>query len=185
MSIKIETARLILRQFTGNDAADVSYNSKQPTVAHFMSDMILENEQKALEWIHWINNDKFNVAIPCIVIAVELKAEKKCIGLIGVAPKHELDNEIEILFEIADEYQNNGYITEAGEALAKWTFDNTPINYLVAIVKHDNPASVRVIQKLGFIYQGEKRIDYDGQITDFHYYRLYNSKLKIDGGQIK
>jgi len=74
MSIKIETERLILREFTDNDAAEASYNSKQPTVAHFMSDMILESEQKALEWIHWINNDKFNIAVPCVVLAIELKS---------------------------------------------------------------------------------------------------------------
>ena len=172
MNLPIETERLILRQFSDNDAAQASYNSKQPSVVHFMSDMVLENEQKALDLIHWINNDKFDIAIPCVVLAVELKSEKKCIGLIGIAPKHELGNEIEILFEIADEYQNCGYITESGKALVKWAFENTSINYLVAIIKHDNPASARVIQKLGFIHRGEKQIDYDGQLTDFHYYQL-------------
>ena len=54
MSIKIETERLILREFTDNDAAEASYNSKQPTVAHFMSDMILENEQKRLALTRFI-----------------------------------------------------------------------------------------------------------------------------------
>jgi len=172
MNIEIETERLLLRRFTDADATAASDNSKQPLVAHYLSDMVLENEQKALEWIHWINKDKFDMTVPFIALAVEVKSEKKCIGLIGVAPKRELDNEIEILFGIADDCQNRGYITEAGTALIKWVFDNTPSDHLVAIVKHDNPASRRVIEKLGFVYQGEKRIEYDGQMTGFHYYQL-------------
>jgi [ribosomal protein S5]-alanine N-acetyltransferase len=174
MGILLETERLLLRQFTELDANAACYNSKQPIVAHFMSDMVLKTEQDALNWIRWINNKKFNIAVPCVVLAVELKSSKKCIGLIGVAPKHELNNEIEILFSIADEYHNHGYITEAGKLLADWTFKNTPAKYLVAIVKHENKASSRVIEKLGFIYLGEKEIDYDGKMTDFHYYRLDN-----------
>ena len=73
---------------------------------------------------------------------------------------------------MADEHQNRGYITEAGKALAVWVFAHTQARFLVAIVKHDNPASSRVIEKLGFAYSGERRIDYDGAMTDFHYYRL-------------
>ena len=176
MNIQIETSRLILRPFMESDAAAASYNSKQPIVAYFMSDMVLATEESALGWIRWINNDKFNVSVPCVVLAVELKADKKCIGLIGVAPKRELENEIEILFSVTDEYQNQGYITEAGKAIIDWAFENTPAKYLVAIVKLDNPASIRVIEKIGFIYNGERRIDYDGTMTDFHYYRLERSE---------
>jgi len=120
MNIKIETERLILRPFTEDDAAAASHNSSQPIVAHFMSDMVMKTKEAALGWIRWINNEKFDVTIPCIVLAVELKPTCKCIGLIGVAPKRELNNKIEILFEIADEYQNKGYATEAGKAIIWW-----------------------------------------------------------------
>lgn len=143
-----------------------------------MSDMVFETEVNALNWIRWINNDKMNVSIPCVVLAVEQRSSKKCIGLIGVAPKRELNNEIEILFSISDEYQNQGYITEAGRELIKWTFVNTPATYLVAIIKHENGSSNRVIEKLGFIYSGEREFDYDGKMTKFHYYRLNKESQK-------
>lgn len=137
-----------------------------------MSDMVLETEEEALKWIHWINNKKFNTDIPCIVLAVEIKKTHTCAGLIGVAPKQELGGEIEILFSLADEFQNQGYMTEAAQALIQWTFENTKVSYLIAIVKHDNTPSNRVINKLKFKYCGERRIDYDGEMTDFHYCRL-------------
>ena len=168
---QIDTERLCLRCFRRRDAAAASYNSRQPSVAHFMSDMVLPSPKDARRWIRWLNG-KIDTGVPCVVLAVELKAHKKCVGLIGAAPKRELGNEIEILFEIADGYQNRGYITEAGKALIAWVFANTPAPWLVAIVKHGNLASQRVISKLGFRYFGERRIEYDGQMTDFHYYRL-------------
>jgi hypothetical protein len=36
--MKIETERLILRQFTDNGAFEACYNSKRPIVAHFVPD---------------------------------------------------------------------------------------------------------------------------------------------------
>ncbi|HOP10114.1 MAG TPA: GNAT family N-acetyltransferase [Oscillospiraceae bacterium] len=172
MCISIETNRLILRQFTEKDAEAASQNSKQPVVAHYMSDMVLETKEEALKWIKWVNEKKFDIGIPCIVLAVEIKETRTCAGLIGIAPKQELDGEIEILFSLSDEFQNRGYITEAAQTLIEWAFENTKIPYLIAIVKHDNASSNRVISKLGFKYDGERRIDYDGEMTDFHYYKL-------------
>ena len=39
MDIKIETSRLILRPFIESDAAAAIYNSRQPSVAHYMPGM--------------------------------------------------------------------------------------------------------------------------------------------------
>jgi len=170
--INIETTRLILRPFTEADAAAASYNSKQPTVAYIMSDMVLETEEAALNWIRWINNDMFDTDIPCVVLAIELKHNKACIGLIGVAPKKEINNEIEILFSIADEYQNNGYVTEAGKAMIEWVFKKTKQDHLSAIVKPNNKASRRVIEKLGFAYISTRTLHYDGADCEFDYFRI-------------
>jgi len=164
----IETERLVLRPFRRRDAAAASYNSRQPSVAHFMSDMVLPTKKDAKRWIRWI----YREVTVSGVLAVTLKSSKKCIGLVGAVRQSKVDNEIEILFAIADEYQNNGYAAEAGSALIDWVFANTEVPYLVAIVKHENLASQRVIAKLGFAYSGERRAEYDGEMTDFHYYRL-------------
>lgn len=172
---KIETSRLVLRPFTDSDAAAACYNSKQQIVAHYMSDMVLETEDTALRWIHWLNNEKFNTGIPCVVLAVEVKTGRKCIGLIGIAPKWEIDNEVEILFSIADEYQNNGYATEAGKAIVWWAFEQAGQDVLSAIVKPENVASRRVIEKLGFIYGDTRTLSYDGADCKFDYFRLYHT----------
>lgn len=173
-NLEINTQRLTLRSFNINDATVVAYNSQRPSVAYAMSDMILPDENSARQWIEWINS-KCNISEPFQVLAVEKNEEKQCIGLIGIAPKRELNNEVEILFAIADEYQNKGYATEAGKAIIDWAFQNCVLDYLVAIVKLDNIASQRVIEKLGFKHIEQRIIPYDGKPTPFNYYRLYRS----------
>jgi len=174
-NIKIVTTRLVLRPFAESDAAAVSCNSKTQIVSHFLSDMVLENEEAALDWIRWFNNDKFDTNIPCVALAVELKCNEKCIGLIGVAPKRELGGEIEILFSIADEYQGCGYATEAGKAMIWWAFEQAGQKVLSAIVKPENKASRRVIEKLGFVYGDTRILPYDGADCEFDYFRLYHT----------
>ncbi|MCL2166729.1 MAG: bifunctional GNAT family N-acetyltransferase/class I SAM-dependent methyltransferase [Clostridiales bacterium] len=172
---RIETTRLVLRPFVESDAADASYNSKTPIVSHFMPDMVLESEEAALNWIQWLNNDRFSIDIPCVVLAIELKHNGKCIGLIGVAPKRELGGEIEILFSIADAYQGCGYATEAGKAMIWWAFEQAGQEVLSAIVKPENKASRRVIEKLGFVYGDTRILPYDGADCEFDYFRLYHT----------
>lgn len=172
--MQIETTQLIMRPFIKSDAAAASHNSKTPIVAHFMSDMVLNTEADALKWICWLDT-KCNEHEPCQVLAIELKNSNSVIGLIGVAPKRELNGEIEILFSIADEHQSKGYATEAAKAIIWWVFEKTGQDMLSAIIKPENEASRRVIEKLGFIYVDTRMLPYDGEDTTFDYFRLYHT----------
>jgi RimJ/RimL family protein N-acetyltransferase/ubiquinone/menaquinone biosynthesis C-methylase UbiE len=137
--------------------------------------MIWENEEAALAWIRWINNEKSDIDIPFAGFAIERKSDKKCIGLIGIAPKREINDEIEILYAIADEYQNSGYATEAGKAMIWWAFEKARQSVLSALVNPGNTASRRVIEKLGFIYGDTRVLPYDGADCAFDYFRLYQT----------
>jgi len=172
--MRIETTRLVLRSFEAADSEAVSVNSRQPVVAHFMSDMVLETAEDARKWIAWVAS-KCNDCEPCQVLAMERKADTKVIGLIGVAPKKELGNRLEILFIVADEYQNAGYATEAAKAMIWWTFEEAGQDMLSAIVKPENRASRRVIEKLGFIYCDTRVLPYDGTECDFDCFCLYHT----------
>lgn len=170
-TLKLETERLILRTLKVEDAYSVSYNSRRPRVAAEMSDMILADETAGREWINWINSIS-NVEEPWQVLAIERKSDNKCIGLVGVIPQKKINGEIEILYEIADEYQKNGYATESATALIKWFFDTRNNKYLCAIIKVNNIASHRVIDKIGFDYIEDREIEYDNKSTMFRYYQL-------------
>jgi len=165
----IETERLVLRPFRRRDAAAASRNSTRPIVARFMPDMALKTRRGARRWIRWVNRERRNMHVTSrVILAVVRKSGNRCIGLVGVGPKRELGGEIELGYLIADEHQNQGYATEAARAMVDWTFAHMTMPYLVAIVRPDNPASSRVIEKLGFAYAGERQVGGDAM----NYYRL-------------
>ena len=61
----------------------------------------------------------------------------------------------EIGYGIHEEYQGNGYATEAVKAVSQWAFKNSDVTALEAETDFDNTASKRVLEKCGFIFNGE------------------------------
>ena len=174
-TLQIETSRLILRHFIDSDAVAVSYNSKQPSVMRFMSDMHKETKEVARSWIHHINEYLFDITKPFVLLAIVRKADAKCMGCIFIHLKEEWDNTIEMGYYIADEYQDNGYVTEAGKAMIWWFFEKAGYDELSAFVKPENIASRRVIEKLGFICGCTRTLPYLGSNCVFDYFRLYHT----------
>ena len=170
-TITLKTTRLNIRPFTAEDAYIASHNSRQPSVAEQMSDMVLTDEKAGLDWINWINS-RANLDEPFQILAIQTKAEKKCIGIIGVVPQPKIQGEVEILFSIADEFQGNGYATEAALEIIKWFFGLKKDLYLCAIAKVNNIASQKVVEKCGFSFVEEREILYDDKMTMFKYYKL-------------
>jgi [ribosomal protein S5]-alanine N-acetyltransferase len=172
MELTLETQRLTLRPFTMGDIHSVTEITSRPIVSRYMTDMVFDTPDKAEAWIRELDRI-CNENEPCVLLAIVPKDTVIPIGYIGLHPKDTLDNEVEILYAMADEHQGKGYMTEAGKALTGWCFQSTSIPFIAAIVQHSNIASIRVVEKLGFMYEGEKTLPHNGILTNFHYYRLY------------
>jgi len=135
-----------------------------------MSDMSLPTRRDARRFIRWANRELRNrESSSRVILAVTRKEDGGCVGMVGIGPKAELDGEIELGYYIADEHQGRGYATEAARAMADWAFAHMPLPYLVAIVRHDNPASSRVLEKLGFAHAGKRNVEGCGAMN---YYQL-------------
>ena len=174
MDIKIETGRLILRPFMESDAAAAAYNSRRPSVALYMPEMVKETESDALGWIHYVNTELFDAGVPRALFAVVRKSDGLCMGCIFVQRKEEWGNVVEMAYYIADEFQGNGYATEAGKAMIWWAFEEAGQDMLSVFIKPENTASRRVAEKLGFIYDGAKTLPHDGGECAFDCFRLYH-----------
>lgn len=57
--------------------------------------------------------------------------------------------EVGLFFAISPRYQNNGYATEAAQALVEYAFQHLRLKRVVATTEHDNLASIAVMKKLG------------------------------------
>lgn len=88
--------------------------------------------------------------------AITLPAEKDApiIGLIGYDPRE--DGGYEIGYWIGRDWEGRGFATEAGQGVLQAT-DVMGIDTMAAGHFIDNPASGRVLRKLGFVETGEIR----------------------------
>ena len=65
-----------------------------------------------------------------------------------------VDGIAEIGYGISEEYQNNGYATEAVRAVLEWAFSQPEVVTIEAETDSDNTASKRVLEKCGFALNG-------------------------------
>lgn len=61
----------------------------------------------------------------------------------------------EIGYGISEEYQGNGYATEAVNAVVSWALQQNDIRSVEAETEISNVASIRVLEKCGFTETGE------------------------------
>ena len=92
-------------------------------------------------------------------LAVELKSENKFIGFTGLKYLEDL-NEVDLGYRFMKEYWGKGIATESAKASLELGFEVLGLNKIIAMVIPENKNSIRVLEKLGFVY--EKNIIEDG-----------------------
>lgn len=70
----------------------------------------------------------------------------------GISP----DGAVEIGYGIDERYQGHGYATEAVSAVTAWAAQQEGISHVEAEAEEDNVASLRVLEKSGFVPTGER-----------------------------
>jgi len=151
----LKTERLVLRPFELSDAPRVQLLAGDRDVAamtllipHPYEDGIAE------AWIgshqeHFENGQE-------IVFAITRKASAELIGAIGLVPNphHDLAG---LGYWLGKPYWNEGYCTEAARAVLHYAFTELRLNRVQAHHFSHNPASGRVMQKVGMRHEGTLR----------------------------
>ncbi len=163
------TPRLIIREFREEDAGGFSEMQTDPEAMRFLGGVwpadrarqvipqIMQNyRDKDLEWYAVTRKEDGAFVGVCFVAPL---GEKWCTAL-------EVGPQIELGYRYVRRFWGNGYATEAGAAMLKWGFEELQLPQIVAIVKKDNVASDRVINKLGMIYR--KSVDRDGVTAKYY-----------------
>ena len=162
MDLQIETTRLLLRPLTESDVAAV----------RLINGDECKTDEAAIEFIRWQNNPGRLL----IQFYIWLRHTDQCIGRVYIHAKPEINDEVEIGYSILEEHRNQGYATEAGKAAVWYALERAGQEILCAIVKPENIASRRVIEKLGFINGGTRTAaDENGINCTFDYFRLYHT----------
>ena len=89
------------------------------------------------------------------IFAVCLHATAELIGSIGVHI-NKRDNNASMGYWIGKRYWNLGYCTEAATAVIGFGFNDLGLNKMHAFIASINPASSRVLKKLGMLLEGRR-----------------------------
>jgi RimJ/RimL family protein N-acetyltransferase len=166
----LHTYRLTLRPFTLADAADVQRLAGVPEVGKTTGAVPYPClDGMAEEWINQ-HQSQFERGIG-IVYAVTVETDIcGCVSL-GVTAAH---RRAELWYWMGVPYWNNGYTTEASAALVEYGFNTLHLHRIYASHLTRNPASGRVLQKLGMVHEGTKRqhMLVDGVFEDADCYGL-------------
>lgn len=82
---------------------------------------------------------------------IVLRINPAGVGLIGFKGAPNKQGEVEIGYGIAPEYERQGYMTEAAQALVAWGLVQPECQCVRAITLKSNTASRRVLEKIGLI----------------------------------
>ncbi|MQY10790.1 putative ribosomal N-acetyltransferase YdaF [Streptomyces sp. RB5] len=85
---------------------------------------------------------------------------------------------------LAEGMWGHGYATEAARALLGWAFDTLDLNRVQTEVDTRNPASARVLEKMGFVKEGTLREDcvVNGDVSDSWIFGLLRREWRPSAG---
>jgi RimJ/RimL family protein N-acetyltransferase len=152
---RLETERLILRPFGFSDAAEVMRLAGDRAIADTTLNIPHPyKEGMAEEWIsrHQENFDKDQG----VSFAITQKQDGLLVGaisLMGMAKNHQA----ELGYWVGKPYWNEGYCTEAGRAVIRYAFSDLALVRVHSCHLTRNPASGRVMQKIGMRHEGCRR----------------------------
>ena len=144
--MKLETNRLILRDFTPEDFSLLhEILSDAETMKHYPHPFQPEDTK------NWIKRNRTRYATDGFGLwAVELKETGKLIGDCGITMQNIHGNLVpEIGYHINKKYQKQGYATEAAAACMKYAFQELGFPKIYSYMKYTNEASARVAIKNG------------------------------------
>jgi [ribosomal protein S5]-alanine N-acetyltransferase len=154
----IETDRLLLREFTLDDAEPFLQMCTDPAVTRFTGDpgMTSLDEARADLLSRPIADYRKHGfgRWACV-----LKETGKVIGFAGSKFLDDL-HEVDIGYRLLPEHWGKGLATEACRPIKRYGFDVLKLERIIGLVDPANVASVRVLEKLGLMYVG--MIEYRG-----------------------
>lgn len=181
----LQTARLILRAIRVADAGAIQRLAGDRAVAattlripHPYEDGMAEQwiatlEPAALDGTH-------------LALAITRREEDKLIGAIGLT-FHRANDSAELGYWIGRPYWDQGYATEAAQALVRHGFESLALNRIYAHHFIHNPASGRVLRKAGLRYEGRmiQAVKKWNEYVDIELYAVVCTEYRLRNAECK
>ncbi len=169
--IQLTTERFILSSFTVEDAAALTELADDFEIADTMISLPHPFPPSyAREWI---------TASGPATFAVHERTTNRLAGCAELRDIEADHNQAELSFWIGRPFWGRGYASEAVAAVIRHGFDSLGLNRIYAHHMSRNPASGRVLQKLGMQQEGlmRQRVCKWGQYEDVYLYAILQSDV--------
>jgi RimJ/RimL family protein N-acetyltransferase len=151
----LTTERLLLRPFSMDDAPAVKDLAGEYEIAATTANIPHPYEDGMAEaWIG-THQEAFEKG-EAVSFAIALRSGGQLLGAIGLGI-NQANSLAEMGYWIGKPYWNRGYCTEAAGAVLEYAFSELGLNRVQARHMTKNPASGRVMQKIGMQYEGRLR----------------------------
>lgn len=166
------TERLILREFSLEDAPDFYELNLDKEVMKYTADHVFQSLEESADLIR---NYKEYERTGFGRWTVVLKETNEVLGWCGLKYIKSVD-EVDLGYRLKRKYWNKGYATEACKASLDIGFNQYGIGLIVGRTMTGNAASRRVLEKIGMTYWKE----FDFEEHPGVYYRLFKEDYLND-----
>jgi [ribosomal protein S5]-alanine N-acetyltransferase len=167
-AIILETERLRLRRVTEEDAGFILSLLNEPSFIQNIGDKGVRTLDDARGWVRTgpnASHEQHGFGLDL----VELRDSGTPIGFCGLLKRDHLEHP-DVGYAFVPEFWSLGYAVESAAAVVKHAREVLGLGRLLAVTSPDNVASGRVLERIGFQYQGMTDWTNDEQV------RLYASE---------
>ena len=152
----LQTDRLRLRELTPDDATFILALVNEPSFIENIGDRNVRNEEDAVRYIQngpMASYERYGYGL----YKVELKQTSTPIGICGPLKRETLEYP-DIGFAFLPLFWGRGYALESSTAVMNYSREVLGLNNIAAITTPTNEASIKLLAKLGFIFQSMKSL---------------------------
>lgn len=175
---QLETPRLVLRRMTMADAEDIFVYGRDPEVSRHVLWDAYRNVGEARAYLRYIQR-QYRAGDPSSW-GIVLKESGRLIGTIGFMWWNRECRSAEVGYSLSRAHWNRGLMTEALGAVLRFGFDEMDLHRVEAQHEVDNPASGRVMEKVGMKKEGvlRGRLFNKGRFVDVALYAVLRGEFK-------
>jgi ribosomal-protein-alanine N-acetyltransferase len=182
MTPRLDTPRLVLRQFACSDWDAVSTMMSDPLTVRYMHFVTWTANQRR-QWFEWCVTTAQQPDVDALNWVITLQDAGDVIGLCHIATSNDnvaaVPGERDFGYLLNRAVWNQGYMTETLRAVLAYEFGARGAPRLRASCNVANPASARVLEKVGL--RREKTVsdaNFAGNATQWHHYAISKAEYE-------
>lgn len=146
----LKSDRLLIREVFFSDAEAIQKLAGDKDVAS--TTLNIPHPYTLVDAINWIS--RAQIPDTSFINFSILLDNSEFIGCISLLDLNKIHERCYLGYWIGKPYWNNGYATEAGKAIINYAFKELNYNKICATHMTRNPASGKVLRKIGFLHEG-------------------------------